>query len=238
MSTHSLRRSVIARSSVATTTFGLWKIPPKTDLRPNSARRNGAFRYVRRVLSLIALSCLALFVGLFVRSNHAYITTPSMYPTIPPGSMTFINAEPNYRVGDIIEFKANGLLWIHRLTGIRPNGSYITKGDNPLSKPDLFIPEVRQQDVVGKVTFSIPYVGFPELILHQPGYGLTWLRAELGFAGKFVVFGVVSLASLLLLWSNEAAVPAKIISLPREELEGKMETPDQIVRIGEPNTNV
>ncbi len=120
--------------------------------------------------------------------NHAYITTPSMYPTIPPGSLVFIEEQPAYHPGEIIEFRANGLLWIHRLIGIRSDGSLITKGDNPQNKPDVFVPETRMSDVVGKVVLSIPFLGFPELALHHPAYALAWFKAELGTAGRVVLF--------------------------------------------------
>jgi signal peptidase I len=124
-------------------------------------------------------------------TNHAYVSTPSMYPTIPPGSMVFIEAQHTYHVGEVIEFKGNGLFWVHRLIKIEPNGDLVTKGDNPHSKPDVFVPSTTMNDVVGTVVVSVPYLGFPELIAHDPSYGLSWLRAELGLTGKLVVLALV-----------------------------------------------
>lgn len=136
---------------------------------------------------------LALSAGivLFLSTHHAYIDTPSMYPTIPPGSMVFIEPQKTYHAGEVVEFKGNGLLWVHRLVKIKPNGTLVTKGDNPQSKPDVFVPATTMNDVVGSVVVSIPYLGFPELIAHDPSYGLSWLRAELGFVGRLIIVVIV-----------------------------------------------
>ena len=166
--------------------------PKKVALKAIPSGRGRQLAYV----AVVAL--VGFFLSIILVTNHAYITTPSMYPTIPPGSMAFIQAEPSYHVGEVIEFRANGLLWIHRLVGIRADGSYITKGDNPRSIPDVFVPEVRVTDVVGRVSTSIPYLGFPELFVHSPRYALQWLQAELGLRGRIALLIVaVGLAALL-----------------------------------------
>ncbi len=172
-----------------------------------------------------AISTLVLaFLVILLTTNHAYITTPSMYPTIPPGSMVFIESQPRYHVGEVIEFRANGLLWIHRFVGVRPNGSYITKGDNPQSTPDVFVPELTASDVVGRVTTSVPYLGFPELFVHSPRYALQWFQAELGLRGRLALFAVaVGLAILLLANKRKTPEDAPIVvdddSLPASQID-------------------
>ena len=145
------------------------------------------------VLLAVALACGVLAFT----TNHSYVTTPSMYPTIPPGSEIFVSPAKDYHVGDVIEFRANGLVWAHRLVRINPDGSYVTKGDNPENAPDVFVPALTRKDVIGVVTHAPRWVGFPELIAHHPGYGLSWLRAELGLPGKILL--VVAVAALCLL---------------------------------------
>ncbi len=151
---------------------------------------------VRRIATGLGLVLAAFCVVVALGTNHSYVTTPSMYPTIPPGSEIFVQPEPSYHVGDVIEFPANGLVWAHRLVAIKPDGSYVTKGDNPENAPDVFVPAIRKGDVIGKVVFAPHWLGFPELILHHPAYGLSWLRAELGVPGRV---GLVVLAGLLTL---------------------------------------
>jgi signal peptidase I len=151
---------------------------------------------VRRIATGLGLVIAAFCVVVALGANHSYVTTPSMYPTIPPGSEIFVQAAPSYHVGDVIEFRGNGLVWAHRLVAIKPDGSYVTKGDNPENAPDVFIPAIRKGDVIGKVVFAPHWLGFPELILHHPAYGLSWLRTELGVPGRV---GLVLLAGLLTL---------------------------------------
>ena len=130
-------------------------------------------------------------------TNHSYVSTPSMYPTIPPGSMIFVSPQQHYGVGQVIEFRANGLTWAHRLIAIKADGDFVTKGDNPQNSPDVFVPAVRQKDVVGAVTHAPRWLGFPELIVHRPAYGLAWLRAELGLGGRIGLVAIVGLLSLV-----------------------------------------
>ncbi|MST32696.1 signal peptidase I [Acidimicrobiaceae bacterium USS-CC1] len=159
---------------------------------------------MRKILIRVGLGLLAAVFALCayvsVLTNHVYVTTPSMYPTIPPGSLVFIQPQKTYRVGDVIEFHGNGLVFMHRIIRINRLGDITTKGDNPENVPDVFARPVTKADVIGKEVLAIPYVGFPELILHRPGYGLAWLRAELGFTGRLILIGAVALLTCLYSW--------------------------------------
>jgi signal peptidase I len=149
------------------------------------------------VVAGIAVLVVALGAVVMLLSNHSYVTTPSMYPTIPPGSEIFVSHEKAYHVGQVIEFHANGLTWAHRIIKINSNGTYVTKGDNPQNAPDVFVPALTQQDIVGAVTHAPRWIGFPELIIKHPGYGLSWLRAELGVGGRIGLVGTFGLGALL-----------------------------------------
>ena len=153
---------------------------------------------VRKLVGSLLLACLAVYAVISFTTSHSYVTTPSMYPTIPPGSAIFISAEKNYHVGEVIVFHANGLTWAHRLIQIRPDGSYVTKGDNPANAPDVFVPALTTKDVVGVVTHAPKWLGFPELIAHQPGYGLSWLRAELDLRAKLVLTGFIGFLAFVM----------------------------------------
>lgn len=150
-----------------------------------------ALRRLRRTvltgyaLLLAAVAAGSLYVALF--TNHVYVTTPSMYPTIPPGSLVFIDKQRTYHVGDVIEFQGNGLNFMHRIIRINPQGDITTKGDNPQNAPDVFNPPTTASDVIGRAVLHLKWAGFPELIAHHPGYGLAWLRAELGLRGRLLV---------------------------------------------------
>jgi len=144
-----------------------------------------------RVIRLLLLCVLVVIVAggaaLLSLTNHSYVYTPSMYPTIPPGSMIFVQHEPSYHVGEVIEFHANGLVWAHRLIAIKPNGDLVTKGDNPASRPDVFVPPLRMNDIIGKVIYAPKFLGFPQLFVHHPAYAWRWFVFELGVVGKLIV---------------------------------------------------
>jgi len=96
-------------------------------------------------VALAAVAAGAAYVIFF--ADHVFVTTPSMYPTIPPGSLVFIQKESSYHVGDVIEFRGNGLTFMHRIIRISPNGDITTKGDNPQNAPDYFDPPITASDV-------------------------------------------------------------------------------------------
>lgn len=155
------------------------------------ARRQCRLRKLGRALlgaAFCLLSMGALYVVFF--TNHVYVTTPSMYPTLPPGSIAIIEKAPAYHVGDIIEFHGNGLVFMHRIIKISANGDITTKGDNPENAPDVFSPPTTSADVIGRVVFGAHWLGFPELFAHHPSYALAWLRAELTFRAKLAVIAV------------------------------------------------
>jgi signal peptidase I len=139
---------------------------------------------IRKLLGGTALMLVAVYVVVGFLPNHNFVSTPSMYPTIPPGSEIFVRPTNQVRVGEVIEFRANGLSWAHRLIKINADGSLVTKGDNPENAPDVFVTPLTRSNVFGVVTHAPRWLGFPELIAHRPGYGLAWLRTELGLAGK------------------------------------------------------
>ena len=169
---------------------------------------------------LLTVSGAALATGLVVAAaavavftNHSYVTTPSMYPTIPPGSMIFVSPQEHYRIGEVIEFHANGLTWAHRLIAVKADGDLVTKGDNPRNSPDVFVPPLTRKDVVGAVVLAPRWLGFPELIAHDPGYGLAWLRAELGLPGRLalvVLAGLLPFASLPVRWATRRRGPGRL----------------------------
>ncbi len=166
-------------------------------------------RMTRLWKSLVAL--LVILVGvaawLLAATNHAYVTTPSMYPTIPPGSMVFIRRERSYHVGQVIEFRGNGLDFVHRIVKISPNGDITTKGDNPQNVPDVFVPSTTTADVIGAVYAAPRWVGFPELIAHHPPYGIAWLRAELGRSGEAAVVVIAGLLTFLAYGGGRRSAP-------------------------------
>jgi signal peptidase len=130
-----------------------------------------AFKYLYvTILSVIAIFALIVILSTSNFFGHqAYVVkTGSMSPKIPAGSIVFDTKGGNYGIGDAITFISPGTpivtntdnLVTHRIVTIKQIGTltyYRVKGDaNKLPDPNL----VPKDNVVGKVRFSIPKVGY------------------------------------------------------------------------------
>jgi signal peptidase len=90
------------------------------------------------------------------------VKSGSMEPSIHTGSVVVDHTGTNYNVGDVITFKIKDSqdTVTHRIVKVNQNAgitSYKVKGDaNNTPDPD----PVLKTNVVGSVSFSIPYLGF------------------------------------------------------------------------------
>ena len=83
--------------------------------------------------------------ALIVQSN-------SMSPIFRKRDIIIIQEQKEYKIGDIVTYKANtGELITHRIIEKTENGFY-TKGDNNNTKDEK---EVSQKDIVGKVVYIL-----------------------------------------------------------------------------------
>ncbi len=103
------------------------------------------------------------------------VKSGSMEPAIPTGSLVVVVPRESYAVGDVVTFgrdTAREIPTTHRITEVRlesTNTFYTTKGDaNEEADPQ----EVSAGEVIGKVFFHVPGLG----------YVLDFARQPLGFA--------------------------------------------------------
>ena len=91
------------------------------------------------------------------------VQSGSMAPAIKTGSIVIVKPSPDYKAGDIITFgpySKTKAPTTHRIVEIKEeNGqtSYITKGDANDAPDDG---EISKKDIIGKVLFDIPYLGY------------------------------------------------------------------------------
>lgn len=122
---------------------------------------------VRGVLKGMIGLCLLLFFMLAVPkwmglTGYA-ITSGSMNPVLPVGTMIWIREKNEIRQGDIITFQMGESIVTHRVEEVLPeNQGYITKGDANKNR-DVKITKPGQ--VLGCVRFSLPCLGFAAMIL-------------------------------------------------------------------------
>jgi len=121
-------------------------------------------------------------------SSHV-VSTGSMEPEIMTGSVVFSSLEiDEINPGDIIVFKSpqnQDNTIVHRVMDIK-DGEYITKGDNNDNADDWV---VFKEDILGKVAFNIPYLGYAIEFLKTPlgfalGVGIPALILIIGFVKK------------------------------------------------------
>jgi len=122
------------------------------------------FYYI--VCVFIGLITILLIVSVFpVTGNFKVkvVESGSMESAIKTGSIITIKPEEDYKIGDIVTFQATTKLKeliTHRIYDIQVTEGeprYITKGDAN-NAPDQ--KEVLQKDIIGRVVFHIPYLGY------------------------------------------------------------------------------
>ena len=97
------------------------------------------------------------------------IATASMHPQLRVGDLVIIEkcTANDVKISDIIEYQMDGYTVIHRIVNIyQEKGEFflITKGDNNESEDKL---PVREDQLLGKALFKIPYIALPTIWLHN-----------------------------------------------------------------------
>lgn len=138
--------------------------------------------YYVLIAAVVALGCLLLIssVPTPLHIEVKIVESGSMEPAIHTGSLVVIKPRDSYQVGEIITFYfslRDKIPTTHRIVEVQHvegKTLYLTKGDANEESDPRSIPE---SSVVGRVFFSIPYLG----------YVLDFVKKPLGFA---LVIGV------------------------------------------------
>ncbi len=98
------------------------------------------------------------------------VVSDSMLPILHVGDLLLVENINEPQVGDIVVYKVSVLNYpiVHRIVGKKfVNGTnvFIMKGDhNPSEDPFL----VERKDIIGRVFFAIPMLGYPRYLLYLP----------------------------------------------------------------------
>ena len=131
----------------------------------------GGMKYIRIIVSsLLVIVGLLIFVNFassfFFKSSlfNAYIVqSGSMEPAIKTGSLVISLPSQTYSQNDIITYKVGKKLVTHRIEvklfpeGVYGDPIYMTSGD---ANKDFDRIKLSQDQIVGKVLFSVPYLGY------------------------------------------------------------------------------
>jgi signal peptidase I len=129
-------------------------------------RRRRSIRSVLLSAALVSLWYVLLAPpALGGRTSYISVSGHSMEPTYFTGDLVVVRKADGYRAGDIVAFKAQGGVVIHRITGGDSVSGYVTEGDNN-SWTDPWRPT--DHDVVGRAWFRLPGASRWLLTLTQP----------------------------------------------------------------------
>jgi signal peptidase len=135
------------------------------------------------VIAFIVLVAILLIFSAFpIPGNYKVLVVQSgsMEPKIKTGSMVVVKPAQDFKIGDVITFgpysktKAPTTHRIYDMKVVGGEAVYITKGDAN-NAPDTR--EIKKADIVGKVLFSVPYLG----------YAVDFAKKPIGFALLIIV---------------------------------------------------
>jgi len=140
------------------------------------------------IVGLLCLIAVFLIISILpITGNFKILTvlSGSMEPSIHTGSVVIVKSAPSassgqatYKIGDVITFGLGTKTpTTHRIQDIKVQAgqeTYITKGDANKT-PDA--KEITRKDIIGKVRFSIPLLG----------YVVSFVRKPLGFMILIIV---------------------------------------------------
>lgn len=110
-------------------------------------------------MTILILILLPLFVPKLFDFKTFSVISGSMEPVIPTGSLVYVKAEDvdNLKENDVITFYGKqGSIVTHRILKIEKDG-FVTKGD---ANFDVDLAKVLPSQVIGKVVFSLPFLGY------------------------------------------------------------------------------
>lgn len=155
-------------------------------------------RCLKWMLNLILALYLAVVGAVTVPSLLGVriftVISGSMAPDIPAGSVVYTlpRAFEEIRAGDIVTYRQgeSGVFVTHRVIGTDPeNQVLITRGDAN-AQPDGG--GVSRENLVGRVQFSVPYLGYAAVLLDSAGEkllvlgGFLWLLLVKGIVGDWI----------------------------------------------------
>ena len=129
-------------------------------------------------LVFIVVIAILLIVSVFpITGNYKLmiVQSGSMEPAIKMGSVVIVKPAEDYKIGDVITFgpysktKAPTSHRVYDIKVVDGQPVYITKGDAN-NAPDSR--EIQKRDIIGKVLFSVPYMG----------YAVDFAKKPVGFA--------------------------------------------------------
>lgn len=120
-------------------------------------------------ITIILIVMIMLISGVFKYQMFG-VGSNSMKPQISKGDAVIIKKitkDEEIKKGDIIAYKRDNKIIIHRLVKIKTKNNkkiYITKGDANNSEDNI---EIKIKNIKGKVVVKIPYIAYPSVFISE-----------------------------------------------------------------------
>lgn len=135
---------------------------------------------MKSTLRVVLLAVISLLIGLKLYNWNAetlvgnampmpfgygvsVVLSGSMEPELSVNDLVLVKGQDSYEVGDIVVYQDSRSLVIHRIVSI-DGDEIITQGD----ANNAADPPIREEDIKGKETFHIPFLGAVVRILKSP----------------------------------------------------------------------
>ena len=111
---------------------------------------------ITSLIILLGLTILLIFKINLTQWQILAITSGSMRPDIPLGSLVVVQRVEEYKVNNLVAYKTKNQIITHRIIKVNPDGNFTTQGDAN-DNPDQQL--VKPKQVLGKVAFILPRLG-------------------------------------------------------------------------------
>lgn len=130
------------------------------------------FDYIKNIIAGLIFAAIISFFAGFLHYKPIVIMSNSMKGTFSKGDIVIVEKINSKNIdslkrNDIIEYKLNNTSIIHRIIDVKDDINkklFITKGDNNKSSDKE---PVRSNQIVSKVKFSIPKLGYPSVYFKE-----------------------------------------------------------------------
>lgn len=137
---------------------------------------------MKKILILLLSAVFGFVFYAYIRDyNFLLVMTGSMHPAIRKGTLLVVKKTSSFGLGDVITYQYKDALVTHRIIevrGTRETPYFLTAGDaNDFADK---IPLTRT-DVLGKVIFTFPFLGYGVLCLLHPLFLLFFFYVPVGY---------------------------------------------------------
>jgi signal peptidase len=133
--------------------------------KKKSLAREGAELVLAFVFAVVVYYGLSFALG--TPMPIVSVVSESMEPVLQRGDLLVVVAPSDLKVSDVVIYQRLDTRYtiVHRIIEEKPEG-YVIKGDNN-QVPDPGI--VRKEQILGKVVYAVPLLGYPRLALFALG---------------------------------------------------------------------